>query len=321
MRGVRIQRNSQPSEHFKEKPVSSAVGYWSNVAIPRDIQNPSIACGSNFSAVESDQFAAVDFWDTSGDRNRLGSPQRIVAASVVYACVSFRFGVSDLTPKFVPSKSKLCEGFYWPSSVTALHGDEAPCALMSKRGSPLHLTNNAARFLLEVMDEQITALFQQWLIAFEDTQSRGDEGSAAALARISNSRIAATPAEGMRGVVVKFRLHLFLNEHADAASQLAASAYADLTRLTGHDPAASLTDQSAEFQPLLAWSIWSCLKSKCSIIFIRCASDVACNFRIALARCTFTVTSLKLSSAAICLLSFPPATSVMTCRSRTLSDS
>jgi hypothetical protein len=41
------------------------------------------------------------------------------------------------------------------------------------------------------MDEEISTLFQQWLIAFERTQSADDEGSAAALARIE-SRIAAT---------------------------------------------------------------------------------------------------------------------------------
>jgi hypothetical protein len=38
--------------------------------------------------------------------------------------------------------------------------------------------------------------------------------------------------------VLKLGLQRFLNEHADASSELAASAYADLMRLTGHDPAA-----------------------------------------------------------------------------------
>jgi hypothetical protein len=84
------------------------------------------------------------------------------------------------------------------------------------------------------MDEEITALFQQWLVAFEKTQSAKDDE--AVLARIE-SRIAATPSEGLRGLVVKLGLQRFLNEHADAASELAASAYADLIRLTGHDPA------------------------------------------------------------------------------------
>ena len=50
-------------------------------------------------------------------------------------------------------------------------------------------------------DEELTALFQEWLIAFEKTQSAtGDEEPVAllALSRIE-SRIATTPAEGLRG--------------------------------------------------------------------------------------------------------------------------
>ena len=39
-----------------------------------------------------------------------------------------------------------------------------------------------------------------------------------------------------RGVVVKLGLDRFLQEHADTASEQADSAYADLVRLTGHDP-------------------------------------------------------------------------------------
>ena len=88
------------------------------------------------------------------------------------------------------------------------------------------------------MDEELTALFQQWLNAFEKTQSAsGDEEAVAALAlsRIE-SRIAATPAEGLRGLVVKLGLDRFLQEHADTTSEQADSAYADLVRLTGHDP-------------------------------------------------------------------------------------
>jgi hypothetical protein len=87
------------------------------------------------------------------------------------------------------------------------------------------------------MDEEISTLFQQWLIAFEKTQSAKD--NEAVLARIE-SRIAATPAEGLRGLVVKLGLQRFLSEYADASSELAASAYADLMRLTGHDPAAEI---------------------------------------------------------------------------------
>jgi hypothetical protein len=90
-------------------------------------------------------------------------------------------------------------------------------------------------------DEEIIALFEEWLTAFEKTQSATDEEANAtrALSRIE-SLIAATPAEGPRGLVVKFGLQRFLSEHADAASELAASAYADLIRLTGHDPATEI---------------------------------------------------------------------------------
>jgi hypothetical protein len=92
------------------------------------------------------------------------------------------------------------------------------------------------------MDEEITALFQQWLIALEKTQSAtGDAEAVTALAltRIE-SRIATTPAQGLHGLVVKLGLDRFLHEHADAGSEQAASAYADLVRLTGHDPVSQI---------------------------------------------------------------------------------
>ena len=86
---------------------------------------------------------------------------------------------------------------------------------------------------LKDRDREITALFQQWLVAFEKTHfATGDDEAIAAIAlsRIE-SRIAATPAEGLSGLVVKFGLQRFLNEEADASSELAASTYADLMRL------------------------------------------------------------------------------------------
>ena len=92
------------------------------------------------------------------------------------------------------------------------------------------------------MDEELTALFQQWLIAFKKTQSAsGDEEAVAALAltRIE-SRIVTTPAEGLRGLVVKLGLDRFLHEHADAASEQDDSAYADLVHLTGHNPVSEI---------------------------------------------------------------------------------
>ena len=91
-------------------------------------------------------------------------------------------------------------------------------------------------------DEELTALFQEWLIAFEKTQSATRDEETVALLALSRIelRIPATPTEGLRGLVVKLGLQRFLNEHADASSELAASAYADLIRLTGHDPASEI---------------------------------------------------------------------------------
>ena len=69
-------------------------------------------------------------------------------------------------------------------------------------------------------DEELTALFQDWLIAFEKAKSAtGDEETVAllALSRIE-LRIAATPA-GLYGVMVKLGLERFLNEHADPRSE------------------------------------------------------------------------------------------------------
>ena len=40
--------------------------------------------------------------------------------------------------------------------------------------------------------------------------------------------------------MVKLGLQRFMHEHADAASELAASVYADLMRLTGYDPASEV---------------------------------------------------------------------------------
>ena len=99
------------------------------------------------------------------------------------------------------------------------------------------------------MEEEIRALFQQWLIAFEKTQSAtGDEEAVTALAltRIE-SRIATTPAEGLRGLVVKLGLDRFLHEHADTASEQADSAYADVVRLTGHDPVSQILSKLVGF--------------------------------------------------------------------------
>ena len=54
------------------------------------------------------------------------------------------------------------------------------------------------------------------------------------------AKIAAPPADGLRGLVIKLGLHQFLSDHADAASVQVDSAYADLVRLTGDDPATEI---------------------------------------------------------------------------------
>lgn len=94
------------------------------------------------------------------------------------------------------------------------------------------------------MDEKISDLFRQWLVAFEAMQVAANEADAAAahsaLTGIEE-RLVDTPAEGMEGLVVKLGLHFFLNEHADAASAQSDSAYRDLVRLTGKNPAVEIT--------------------------------------------------------------------------------
>jgi hypothetical protein len=70
------------------------------------------------------------------------------------------------------------------------------------------------------------------------TQSAKDDEESVALPALSRieSRIAATPAEGLRGLVVKLGLDRFLRTPSEQAD----SAYADLVRLTGHDPATEI---------------------------------------------------------------------------------
>ena len=93
------------------------------------------------------------------------------------------------------------------------------------------------------MDEKISGLFEDWLAAFEAVQVASGENAIVtaqtALADIEE-RLAETPAEGMQGLAVKLGLHCFLNDHADAASMQSESAYRDLVRLTGRDPAVQI---------------------------------------------------------------------------------
>jgi len=55
------------------------------------------------------------------------------------------------------------------------------------------------------------------------------------------TQIANTPSEGMQGLAIKLGLHCFLNGHADATSLQSESAYRDLVRLSGRDPAAEIS--------------------------------------------------------------------------------
>jgi hypothetical protein len=102
------------------------------------------------------------------------------------------------------------------------------------------------------MDKKISDLFQQWLAAFEAMQvgpSETERSKARHTLGDIEAQLINTPAEGMAGVVVKLGLHCFLNEHADAASAQSGSAYRDLVRLTGQDPA---TEIAKRFEPKAA---------------------------------------------------------------------
>jgi len=93
------------------------------------------------------------------------------------------------------------------------------------------------------MDDNILSLFKDWLSAFELLQvAKGEEELVKAQTALgeAEARLADTPAEGMQGLAVKLGLHCFLNDHADAASVQSESAYRDLVRLTGLDPASEI---------------------------------------------------------------------------------
>src|SRR5262249_17288338 len=107
------------------------------------------------------------------------------------------------------------------------------------------------------MDEKLIGLFRQWLKAFEvaqDAMSHDFANTHEAVVELE-MLIAATPAEGLRGLVVKLGLHQFLSDHADGTSLQCDSAYSDLVRLTGRDPVTDIaTTQShcairGEFEP------------------------------------------------------------------------
>jgi hypothetical protein len=98
------------------------------------------------------------------------------------------------------------------------------------------------------MDGNISSLFQEWLSAFDAVQvASGEEAITRANSRLSEieTQIANTSGEGMECLAIKLGLHCFLNEHTDAASLQSESAYRDLVRLTGRDPAAEISDRLA----------------------------------------------------------------------------
>jgi hypothetical protein len=97
------------------------------------------------------------------------------------------------------------------------------------------------------MDSKILELFQEWLLAFEAVQpSLHDEEMATDPLREIESSLAATPANGVQGLAIKLGLHQFLSKHGDATSALSESAYLDLVRLAGRDPAAEIVTR---YQP------------------------------------------------------------------------
>jgi hypothetical protein len=93
------------------------------------------------------------------------------------------------------------------------------------------------------MDERISSLFQEWLSVFEAVQIASTDEAIwrADTLREIESRIAATPADGLQGLVMKLALHCFMQEHADTASSQVESVYVDLVRLSGIDPLVEIT--------------------------------------------------------------------------------
>jgi hypothetical protein len=94
------------------------------------------------------------------------------------------------------------------------------------------------------MDEKISSLFQEWLSAFDALQvASGEEAITRAQSRLTEIeiQIANTGGAGWECLAIKLGLHCFLNDHTDAASLQSESAYRDLVRLAGRDPAAEIS--------------------------------------------------------------------------------
>jgi hypothetical protein len=100
------------------------------------------------------------------------------------------------------------------------------------------------------MNEKISNLFEEWLSAFDAVQfASGEEAIRSAQNNLSEieTQLANTSGEGMECLAIKLGLHYFLNEHTDAASLLSESAYRDLVRLTGRDPAAEISGRFRQY--------------------------------------------------------------------------
>jgi hypothetical protein len=103
------------------------------------------------------------------------------------------------------------------------------------------------------MDQKISSLFQEWLSAFNALQiASGEEAIRRAESRLSEieTQIANTQGEGLECFAIKLGLHSFLSDHADAASLQSESAYRDIVRLAGRDPAAEISARFGNRGPL-----------------------------------------------------------------------
>jgi hypothetical protein len=70
------------------------------------------------------------------------------------------------------------------------------------------------------IDDKLVGLFNQWLKAFKVIKGEMSDDLAEAHQALAELeiRIAATPAEGLRGLAVKLGLHQSLSDQADATS-------------------------------------------------------------------------------------------------------
>jgi hypothetical protein len=79
---------------------------------------------------------------------------------------------------------------------------------------------------------------REWLSTFDAVQIASPEDAIWRSDELTEieTKLGATPADGLQGVGIKLALHCFLPNHADTSSALAERAYRDVVRLTGNDP-------------------------------------------------------------------------------------